>query len=193
MPEVKEPPAEPEYIERWVNYYDDDSLGPLCQTRDEALASHLAGWVDTVPVRLPRLTRKEEQSGTAPNPWPAATEAEPTSAPVAPPQEPQYSYEKIYGEDDYRVRDGQDNRIATCWVEENAKLIVAALNGQPPGTIAPAVEKPAPARQRVREIKESEANAIADSLAQQDRFFRQFASQIASMLTGLVIEADLAE
>lgn len=30
----------------------------------------------------------------------------------------------------FRVHDEQDNRIATCWVEGNAKRIVDALNSQ---------------------------------------------------------------
>lgn len=50
-----------------------------------------------------------------------------------------YSYEKIIENEHteresfhFRVRDGQDNRVATCYVEENAQLIVNALNNTYP-------------------------------------------------------------
>lgn len=41
-----------------------------------------------------------------------------------------YSYERVatFGDVHYRVRDAADNRVATCYVEDNAKTIVAALN-----------------------------------------------------------------
>ena len=41
-----------------------------------------------------------------------------------------YSYEPITDDrgTHFRVRDGADNRIATCWDEGNAKFIVRVLN-----------------------------------------------------------------
>lgn len=44
-----------------------------------------------------------------------------------------YSYERLVStdlRDEFRVSDGQDNRIATCYDEANAKRVVAALNGR---------------------------------------------------------------
>lgn len=44
-----------------------------------------------------------------------------------------YSYEKISpdseGKTHFRISDPFDNRIATCYQEENAKIVVKALNG----------------------------------------------------------------
>lgn len=38
-----------------------------------------------------------------------------------------YSYELV-NDDHFRVQDGNDNCVATCYAEENAKTVVAALN-----------------------------------------------------------------
>lgn len=46
-------------------------------------------------------------------------------------QSSRYSYEALRQSDggmQYRIRDEKDNRIATCWQEENAQTVVAALN-----------------------------------------------------------------
>lgn len=37
-----------------------------------------------------------------------------------------FSYEWIH--ESYRVRDANDDRIATCWAKENAEFVVAQLN-----------------------------------------------------------------
>lgn len=46
----------------------------------------------------------------------------------------EYSYEIIEpdseGNRHFRIRDSADNRIATCYLEENAKFIVDRLNGK---------------------------------------------------------------
>lgn len=59
-----------------------------------------------------------------------------------------YSYEYIHeprsGRPEgghYRVRDKGDNRIATCYLEENAKTIVAALNASSPPSSIEAFEE----------------------------------------------------
>lgn len=42
-----------------------------------------------------------------------------------------YSYERMEGlggDVDYRVRDSRDNRVATCCLQENAEMVVRALN-----------------------------------------------------------------
>ena len=42
-----------------------------------------------------------------------------------------YSYEAITdsaGARHFRVRDADDNRVATCFLEDNARLVVGALN-----------------------------------------------------------------
>jgi hypothetical protein len=41
-----------------------------------------------------------------------------------------YSYEVMHTKDGthYRVRDAADNRVATCYLRENAEIIVRALN-----------------------------------------------------------------
>lgn len=51
-----------------------------------------------------------------------------------------YSYERIADPNaaegfHFRVRDNLDNRIATCWVEANAALLVKALNRCDPAEI----------------------------------------------------------
>ena len=39
-----------------------------------------------------------------------------------------FSYEYMSGNDHYRIADANNNRIATCYQEENAALVTAALN-----------------------------------------------------------------
>lgn len=43
---------------------------------------------------------------------------------------PPFTYQKIEGSAgvSFRVTDGQDNRVATCYLEENAEMVTKALN-----------------------------------------------------------------